>query len=92
MKIIGTKDRDTFIAEVSKMELEKVFDKYYDKLGEIMVGKEFLLCNGYDFRSDIQAVCAEMTSTMKRFERARDTLQRFTAMVNGLPAITDNEL
>ena len=32
MKIIGVQDSTTYLAIVEKVEIEKVFDKYYGKL------------------------------------------------------------
>lgn len=85
MKIIGKQGRDTFIAIVTKVELEKVSDKCYGKLGEVDVGDDYPIGEGYDFRGDIQSACSKMESAMQAFGAAQDTLRRFAVMVSQLP-------
>ena len=85
MKILGEVSRDTYIVEIKKTEIEKIFDKYFDKLNyDLKVGSEINLGAGYDFRSDIKRVCQEMITTMKSFENAQTTLHNFAVMVSEL--------
>lgn len=85
MKIIGKANSDTYLVQVSHTELEKVFDKYYGKLPKLEVGQELDLGEGYNFRSDIQEACREMTGAMKAFDSKRLTMLRFAEMVGALP-------
>lgn len=81
MKIIGIKDKDTYIAEVSHIELEKVFDKYYNKLNRLIVGESIDLEDGYDFTKRIKETCGEMVSASRAFERNFNHLLNFAHMV-----------
>lgn len=90
MKIIGTVNRDTYLAEISHTELEKVADKYYGKLEPLRVGSEFNLGAGYDFRQNIQSACRDMVDASKSFGTAQASMVRFAVMVAGLPSPTGN--
>ena len=87
MKILATAARDTFIAEISRTEIEKVFNKYYGKLDtKLEPGTVVNLAAGHNFRDEIQSACREMSDAMKQFERARETMMSFAVMVSNLPA------
>lgn len=86
MKILATAAHDTFIAEVSRTEIEKVLDKYYGKLDtKLEPGTVVNLAAGYNFRAEIQSACRHMSDAMKQFESARATLMSFAVMVSNLP-------
>lgn len=86
MKILGESKREHFIAEISKAEIEKIFDQYYGKLNfKLEVGTEISLSTGYNFRADIQKACKEMVDAMNAFEQAQLTLRNFAMMVTELP-------
>ena len=90
MKIIGIQDSKTYLAIVEKVEIEKVFDKYYGKFGDVKVGDVIELSAGYNFRDDIKRACNDMTQAFKAFEKAQSTLLRFASMVQSLES--DNAL
>lgn len=96
MKIIGKNSENggDYIAIVTHVELEKLSDKYYgnSSLGKLQVGSEMNLGAGHDFRSQIQSACKAMEDSMKSFERARDTLLKFSVMVGQLPAPDADEV
>ena len=71
MKIIGIQDSTTYLAIVEKVEIEKVFDKYYGKFGDVKVGDVIELSAGYNFRDDIKRACNDMTQAFKAFEKHR---------------------
>lgn len=81
MKIIGKVDHDTYLAEVTHTELEKLANKYYGRMDRLEVGEQVNLGAGYDFRKDITDACRSMVEAMGRFERARDSLLGFAQMV-----------
>lgn len=86
MKILATGVDSTFIAEVSRHEIEKVLDKYYAKLDmKLEPGVVVNLAGGHDFRGEIQSACRQMSDAMKQFERARAILMSFAIMVSNLP-------
>lgn len=84
MKVIGLKNRDNYIVEVSHTELEKVFDKYYNNLPRLSVGDVINLEDGYDFRSDIKDACGKMVEAVKGFDERRNSLLKFATLVAGL--------
>ena len=75
-----------FVALVSRVELEKVFDKYYGKFGDVKIGADYSIGAGYDFRADIQSACKKMEDAMREFGDAQATMHRFAVMVSQLPA------
>ena len=81
MKVLGTGPDGTYFVSVSHTELEKLCDKYYNKLKRLEIGDDFDLGAGYNYREDIKRVCQEMMDSMKAFERARETLTKFAHMV-----------
>ncbi len=81
MKIIGLQDDRTYVAIVSHTELEKCANKYYNKLPSLKVGNEFDIGLGHDYAGSIESACRSMMEAMKTFERARETLTKFAAMV-----------
>lgn len=87
MKILASISHRKYIVEIDKDEIEKVFDKFYDKFGEIKVGDEIDLAKGYNYRGEIKSACVNMQDAMKSFERAQKTLFQFASMVAQL----DNE-
>lgn len=70
---------------MSHTELEKVFDKYYDKLGKLKVGEEINLGAGYDYRATIKQACKEMVDASRQFNSSQKTLMAFALMVSQLP-------
>ena len=85
MKVIGTANGSDYIVQVSHSELEKVMGKYYGKMPNLKVGDEMNLGTGYNFTSDIQKACGEMTDAMKAFKSAQETMRSFALMVSALP-------
>ena len=85
MKVIGLVNSSTYLVEVSHCEIEKVFDKYYNKLEKLNVGDALDLGDGYNFRVDIKNACNEMRDAMKAFDSKRVTMLRFAEMVGDLP-------
>ena len=85
MKVIGTISDQHYLAQVTHTELEKLSGNYYGKLKELRVGDEMDLGMGYNFTTDIQAVCKKMTDAMEAFEKARVTLNSFALMLASLP-------
>lgn len=83
MKILASISHRKYIVEIDKDEIEKVFDKFYDKykFGEIKVGDEIDLAKGYNYRGEIKSACVSMQDAMKSFERAQKTLFQFASMV-----------
>lgn len=81
MKVIGIKDRDTYICEVTHSEIEKVFNKYYNKMPHLESGSEVDLGMAYNFDSSIRSVCQGMNNAMKEFERAAEVVHQFSMMV-----------
>lgn len=83
MKVIGLIRSGLYIAEISQEEIEKVMGKYYatPRFSELKIGSVIDLDDGYNYRSDIQSVCRSMTESMKSFEKAQDTLLRFSNMI-----------
>lgn len=84
MKIIGKVNDETYLAEVSHKEIEKVLDKFYGKLQKIGVGEIINLSDGYDFRTDIKAACSEMAKATKQFEKSQAALLKFALMVGDI--------
>ena len=84
MRIIGMQDSTTYLAIVEKVEIEKVFDKYFGKFGEVKVGDVIELSDGYNFREEIKRACNDMTQAFKAFEKAQSTLLRFAGMEQNL--------
>lgn len=84
MKIIGKVNDNTYIAEVSHEELEKVFDKFYGKLQVLKTGENVDLAGGYDFRTDIKAACSEMVKATKHFEKSHASMLKFALMVTDI--------
>jgi hypothetical protein len=89
MKVIGKDEKGNYIAVISKTEVQKVCDKYYNKMPDLEVGQEFDLSGGYEFRNDIKAACDKMVSVMNQFDSAKKTMFEFAVMVNKLPAEVD---
>ncbi len=85
MKVIALVDGSTYLVQVGHSELEKVFDKYYNKLEKLKVGDQIDLGEGYNFRSDIKKACDDMRDAMKSFDSKRVTMLRFAEMVSELP-------
>ena len=87
MKVIGKTQEDSgdYIAIVSHIELEKLFDKYYGNLPRMKVGDAVDLGAGYNFRRDIKSVCEKMESATKAFHDAQATMLKFAVMVGQLP-------
>jgi hypothetical protein len=81
MKVIGLKDKDTYIAEISHKEIEKVFDKFYGKMETIKVGQVIHLDTGYDFSIGIKETCSSMVEASRSFDRNFDLLLRFAHMI-----------
>ena len=85
MKVIGIGERGQYLVEISHTEIEKVLDKYYDKLKRLEVGSELNLGAGYDYRQSIQSACRQMVDATRQFEGSQKTLMAFALMVSGLP-------
>lgn len=87
MKILGKIDERTFICEVSLDEVRKVADRYYRGAEQVqlVVGGEFNLSAGHDFRRDIEKACDTMAEAMKAFHGAQKSLQEFAMMGAKLP-------
>ena len=81
MKIIGEDGNRGYIAVVSHMELEKLFDKYHGQLNKLTIGSELNLGLGYDFSASIQQACTSMVDATKSFERNQASILGFAAMV-----------
>ena len=81
MKIIGEDGNRGYIAVVSHMELEKLFDKYHGKLNNLTIGSEVNLGLGYDFAASIKSACSSMVDATKSFERNQSAILGFAAMV-----------
>lgn len=84
MNVIG-KTKEEYIITVSHTELEKVTGKYYGNLKRLEVGDKMNLGEGYDFTAEIKSACEQMTSAMKKFDQAKETLTRFAIMISQLP-------
>ncbi len=92
MKIIGISEGGNYIAEVSHSEIEKVFDKYYNKVDRLKPGKEIDLGAGYDFRQQITATCVAMVNASETFDLKQKALLNFATMVAKLlPASGSDE-
>lgn len=85
MKVIGMVGNKEYLVQVSHTEIEKVFNKYYNNLGELKVGDTLDLGDGYNFAADIKRACENMADAMKSFESKRMTMLRFAEMVGALP-------
>ena len=85
MKIIGIDEKGNYIAVVTHMEVEKVFDKYYGKTEKLNIGQVIDLGGGYRFRTDIKSACEKMESAMKAFSECKKTMTDFAVMVGRLP-------
>ena len=84
MKIIGVQGNGVFIATVTRVEIEKLYDKYYTQhqaMPDTKVGVEYDLSAGHDFRNEIRQVCREMTDAVTQFNRAQGALLRFASMM-----------
>jgi hypothetical protein len=77
VKVIGIKDRDTYICEVTHTELEKVFNKYYGNMPHLESGGEVDLGMAYNFDSSIRSVCQGMNNAMVAFEHAANVVHQF---------------
>lgn len=87
MKIIGEQGGGIFIATVTRVEIEKLHDKYYgkEKIPDTRVGHEYDLSAGFDFREEIKRSCKEMSDAMAQFKRAQDAMIRFSSMMMEMP-------
>lgn len=89
MKVIAKVNGDTYLAEVSHTELEKLTDKYYGNMKRLEVGDTMNLGAGHDFRDQIKSACKQMTDAVTQFERAQKTLFAFAIMAGQLPEPTE---
>jgi hypothetical protein len=95
MKIIASRtDRaygsepDTFIVEISLLEIQKVANKagYQSWRDEdtkklLAPGKEYDIAAGYDFRSEIVQATKAMASGFEMFTKAAGTMHRFVNLI-----------
>jgi hypothetical protein len=82
LAVISKNHRTRYIADISHEEIEKVFNKYYNKLGELKVDQEIDLGEGYNYTSDIQQTCESMTKSMERFDNTRKMLLTFASIID----------
>lgn len=88
MKIIGKKNSDVLICEISKDEIFTVFNhsSCYScddakLVGKMEVGNEIDLSTGYKFSKDITAACESLQKSHKNFLRANDSMLAFAEMI-----------
>jgi len=81
MEVIGEIDRDEFICKVSKHEIEKFMNLYYNKMPAMKVGDSIDLGAGYDFA--MQARDA-MQATNKFIEENQQVIK---AIMEGIKVI-----
>lgn len=77
MKILGKVGNDSYIAEVSHTELEKVFDKYYGRLSKLDVGQEINLGTAYNFYQDIQRLTSKFIEASTHYTKCSNSLQKY---------------
>lgn len=87
MKIIAEQGNGMFIATVSRHEIEKLHDKYYakDAIPKTVIGSEYDLGAGYDFRDEIKQACKDMVAASARFKKAQDAMIKFASMLVEFP-------
>lgn len=89
MKILASKDYCTFIAEVTKSEIESVFS---DLTGnrkpslKIEVGQDIDLSAGAKFHAGVKDACRSMEIAVMDFKHSRDTFAKLVSLLLGKPA------
>lgn len=82
MKIIGKGDNGEYICQVSHSEIEKCFDKYYNRLEKLNVGQSIDIGEGYNFRNQIKDLCDKVIAADKAYSDSRSTLIDFALMIS----------
>ena len=87
MKIIAEQGNGLFIAIVSRNEIEKLHDEYYTQpaIPKTIIGSEYDLGAGHDFRNEIKRSCKDMVDATAGFKRAQDAMIKFASMVSEMP-------
>ena len=55
MKVLAKTGGNSFICEVSEVEVKKFMNTYYNRITQLEIGGEVDLAKGYDFASDARA-------------------------------------
>lgn len=82
MKIIGKGDNGEYICQVSHSEIEKCFDKYYNKLEKLDVGQSIDIGEGYNFRNQIKDLCDKIIAADEAYSTSRSTITDFALMIS----------
>jgi len=82
MKIIGKGENGEYLCQVSHSEIEKCFDKYYNKLEQLKVGETIDIGAGYNFRNQIKDLCDKVVSADRAYSESRKTLIDFALMIS----------
>lgn len=95
MKILGSRtsraygnEPDTFIVEISLLEIQKVANKagYQRWTGEctkklLAPGSEYDIAAGHDFRGEIVEAAKAMATGHEKFAAATETMTRFVGLI-----------
>ena len=84
MKIIGKGENGEYLCQVSHSEIEKCFDKYFNKDGltKLEVGQTIDIGAGYNFRNQIKDLCEKVIAADKAYSGSRKTLIDFALMIS----------